>query len=144
MVPMWLIWLAVAVVLGIVEVLTLYLLAMWFAIGSLVAMILALLGATVNVQLVVALIISVVLLLYTRPIVTKFVKVDRVKTGIEQYAGKIGIVIKSIDNVRGEGLVKLGGEEWNAISADDTDIKEGTKVKILEVRGAKLVVSKED
>ena len=140
--PIWLIWLMSTVLFGIVEILSVHLLAMWFAIGSFVAMILALLGVPIEYQLIVAILVSVLLLRYTRPIVARAVKVERKKTGIEQYVGKAVLVKVPINNLLGEGIVKVGGEEWPVLSVDDSEIQAGCQVEILEIKGIKLIVKK--
>lgn len=141
---MWLLWLIAAVVFGIIEIMTLSLLSLWFAIGALVAVVLALFGLPVKAQLVVFVIVSIGFLISTRPLVNKFVHPVRVKTGTDLLVGKTGLVLIPIDNIQGTGLVKIGGEEWSAISVDETIIPADSHVSIMEIRGVKLLVEKVD
>lgn len=137
---MWLVWLIAAVIFGVTEILTLYLIALWFGVGSLAAMTVALLGLPFNTQLVLFVVVSVGLLLSTRPLVNKLVSTKPYKSGVAALVGQTGLVVNSIDNIKGTGLVRVGGEEWSAVSVDESVIPVNSKVKINEIRGVKLVV----
>lgn len=139
---MWLVWLIAAVVFGVTEILTLYLISLWFGVGSLAAMTVALLGLPLNTQLVLFVVVSVGLLLSTRPLINKLIRTKPFKTGVAALVGKTGVVVNPVDNVNGTGLVRIGGEEWSAVSADESVIPANTMVKINEIHGVKVVVEK--
>lgn len=134
-------WIVILVVLVLVELLTMGLTTIWFAGGALVACILALVGAPLWSQIVAALVVSIILLLTTRPIAVKYFNKDRVRTNAEGLIGHIAIVMSEIDNLQGIGLVNVGGQEWSARSSDDeVKIPSGSVVEILSISGVKLIV----
>lgn len=134
-------WLVILVVLVIVELMTMGLTTIWFAGGALAGLILALVGAPLWLQIVVALVVSVILLFFTRPIAVKYFNKDRVRTNAESLIGRAAVVIGEIDNLRNIGQVNVGGQEWSARSyAEDVIIEPGTVVEILSISGVKLIV----
>lgn len=134
-------WIVILVVLVLVELLTMGLTTIWFAGGSLVACILALVGTPLWAQIIAALVVSIILLLTTRPIAVKYFNKDRVRTNAESLIGHIAIVMSEIDNLQNIGLVNVGGQEWSAKSSDDeVKIPAGTVVEILSISGVKLIV----
>lgn len=136
------IWLAIAAVMIIVEIVTLGLTSIWFAGGALVAAIVANFGAHWMVQAIVFAIVSLILLICTRPFAVKHLMKNTEKTNVESNIGKVANVINTIDNVRAEGVVKLGGLEWTARSANNEVIEAGSLVVVKEISGNKLVVEK--
>ena len=134
-------WLVALVALVIIELMTMGLTTIWFAGGALVGAILALCKAPLLAQVIVALIVSIVLLVTTRPIAVKYFNKDRELTNAEGLAGQKAIVISDIDNIHESGQVKVGGQEWTARSEDDSQtIPQGTVVEIVRVSGVKLIV----
>ncbi len=135
-----LIWLALLIICVILEAATLGLTTIWFAIGALAALIAALITANLAVQILLFLIISLVLLYFTRPIALKYLKIGHAKTNYETYIGKQGYVVEAIDTIRGKGQVKVDGLIWSARSSDNKTIELNTKVKVMDVKGVKLIV----
>lgn len=136
----WL-WLALIVFFVIVEATTVVLVSIWFAGGSLIGLILAALHAPWWLQIIVALVVSMVLMYFTRPIAMKHFNKSRVKTNVESLTGKQGIVTEAIDNLKATGQVTVNGQEWSARNVkDDGAIPEGTVVTIEKVSGVKLLV----
>lgn len=135
------VWIVLLVIFVMVELLTMGLTTIWFAGGSMVGLVLALIGVPVWGQVIAALIVSIVLLLTTRPIAIKYFNKDRIRTNAESLIGHIGIVMTEIDNIQGVGLVNVGGQEWSARSDDDSKIiPAGSVVEILAISGVKLIV----
>lgn len=134
------IWLAALVVLLIAEALTLGLTTIWFAGGALIALVAALLGANVWVQLGIFLAVSLVLLVFTRPLALRYMNKSTLKTNVDSLAGEQGIVSETIDNLEATGKVKLNDVFWMARSEDGSIINEGTVVEIVRVDGVKLIV----
>lgn len=98
-------------------------------------------GFSVQTALVVFLIVSFVLLLFTRPLAIRFVNRETVKTNVDGLIGRKAKVIKKIDNNEPSGAAVIDGQEWTARSADEAvTIPVGTHVVIKEVRGVKLIV----
>lgn len=140
-------WLAAFVVLLIIEIITVGLSTIWFAAGALGAFIASVAGANIWVQIVIFLILSLGMLILLRPVALKYFNQDRVKTNVDSIIGMVGRVTLTIDNVKEEGTVKISGQEWTARSSQDSVvIPKDTRVRIIEVRGVKLIVEvlKED
>ena len=134
-------WLILALVLGIVEAVTVQLVAIWLALGALVAIVPALLQAPMWVQVAVFLLASVLALIFTRPFVQKVLHVKRQRTNADSVIGTTGLVTETIDNDHEKGRVLAGGLSWAARSEyEDTVIPEGQKVEILRIAGVKLIV----
>ena len=109
--------------------------------GAVFAFFAAVLEFSVQSQLVVFLIVSFVLLLFTRPLAIRFVNRETVKTNVDGLIGRKAKVIKKIDNNEPSGAAVIDGQEWTARSADEAvTIPVGTHVVIKEVRGVKLIV----
>lgn len=135
-------WLVALAVLLIIEIITLGLTTIWFAGGALVAFVLAVLNVPLLVQIAVFLIVSILLLVFTRPVVEKRLNESRVKTNVNSVAGKEGKVTETIDNFNQKGTVVINGLEWTARSSrEDQVIPEGERVTVDEVKGVKVFVS---
>lgn len=114
--------------------------SIWFALGSLIAMFFAIAKLPFVAQLAAFVVGSAVLLIITRPIAKKL-QGKNVPTNYELDVGQTAIVIEGIDNVVNKGRVKLNGTDWAARSADGRPIANGSAVTVVEVSGAKLIVS---
>ena len=135
------IWLIVLVVCLVVEISTLGLTSIWFAGGALLALLIAMIGGPLWLQVLVFLVASIVLLIFTRPIAAKYFNKNREKTNVNSKIGKQAIVTVTIDNLKGEGQIVTEGMEWTARSLDSTIIEEGSVVTIEKIEGVKAVVS---
>ena len=136
------IWLMVLVFFIVIELATMGLTTIWFAGGALIALLLAAFNASLYVQLSVFLIVSIVLLVVTRPLALKYFNKSVEKTNAEGLIGKQAIVVTRIHNVKEEGQVMLGGMEWSARAyEEDRIIPSGSIVEVKEIRGVKLIVS---
>ena len=138
-------WLIAMVVLLIVEAAVPGLVSIWFALGSLGALIAALLGAPLWLQIVWFILLSVLSLILTRPLVKKYVN-SRVKpTNADMMIGKDCVVTEEIDNLQGTGAVMADGKEWTA-RMDNRDGKapKGSVVKVLRIEGVRLIVTSKE
>ena len=135
------IWLFLLVVFLIVEASTVTLVSLWFAAGALAAMAAALLGAALQLQVILFLAVSTVLLTALRPLVRKYVTPKVTATNIDSVIGSTGLVTAPIDNVTASGQVKLGAMVWSARSTSGEVIPEGTKVRVDRIEGVKVFVS---
>ncbi len=134
-------WLILLVVLALIEIATLGLTTIWFAVGALVATIVAALGGPLWLQIALFLIASILVLIFLRPIAVKFFNKDREKTNVESLIGMHAVVVSEIDNQNEQGQAKLNGLDWMARSSDEKImIPVGTVVTVLEVQGVKLIV----
>ena len=138
---MTVLWLAILVVLVVIELLTMGLTTIWFAGGALEATIASLFGAPLALQVILFLAASALLLYFTRPIAVKYFNKDRVRTNAESLVGRQAIVISEIDNLQGIGQVNVGGMEWSARTrVDGVKLPVGTVTTILAINGVKLIV----
>ena len=138
---MWQIWLVIAGVCLVIEILTAGFLVFWLAIGALISMIVSLFTDSILIQTAVFVISSAILIFATKPFVKKFAKTKNVKTNAFSIIGQNGIVTKEIDSINAKGQVKIDGETWSAVGKDDMDIPKGTEVEVLEIKGVKAVVT---
>ena len=137
-------WLAALIFFIVVEIATVGLTTIWFAGGALIAEIGQLFKAPFWLQVVLFLAVSVVLLLFTRPLAVKYINKNRTKTNVNSLVGKQAIVIEDIDNIKSLGRVRLQGIEWMARTADPEEKAQvDDVVHILAVEGVKLIVTKE-
>ena len=134
-------WLVLLVVLVVIELLTMGLTTVWFAGGALVAAIAAIFDVPIALQVILFLLVSALLLFFTRPFAVKYFNKDRVRTNAESLVGRQAIVISEIDNLQGIGQVNVGGMEWSARTrADGIKLPVGTVTTILAINGVKLIV----
>ena len=135
------VWLVLTVVFLIAEAATVTVISLWFAAGSLAAMVAALLGAGVWLQALVFLAVSAAALTALRPLVRKFLTPKLTATNIDSVIGSVGIVTADIDNIAASGQVKLNGMEWTARSSSGDSIPRGTRVTVDRIEGVKVFVS---
>ena len=114
--------------------------SIWFALGSLLSMFCAIAKFDFVVQLIVFVVGSILFLIISRPL-TKKINRSAVPTNYELDVGKTAEVIESINNESNRGRVRLDGTDWAARSVDGSSIETGSIVKVVEVSGAKLIVS---
>ena len=135
-------WLAFMVGFVIVEAACpFHLVSIWFAVGSLAAMLAAVLGAQLWLQITLFLVVSVGLLVATLPLVKKFVIPRQKRTNVDAVIGTRGYVTEAVDNLSAAGQVKLGGMYWTARSEDGHRIPAGTLVEVTHIEGVKAFVT---
>ena len=137
-------WLIAFVVLLVVEILTLGLTTVWFAIGAIGAFLAAYVGASIVIQILIFLALSIAFLVLTRPLVMKLFNQKRERTNAESLIGKKAVVIETIDAIRGVGRVEVGGMEWSAKTEESDQIEKDAIVSIKGIQGVKLIVEKEE
>ena len=136
-------WLILFVVLLVIEIFTMGLTTVWFAGGALVAFVLAFAGLGLPVQIIVFLLVSILLLVLTRPIAIKFFNQERQKTNADSLIGQRAVVLETIDTLHGTGRVEVNGMEWSDKVEDPIAVIEaGTVVSIEGIQGVKLIVKK--
>lgn len=135
------IWLGIMVVFLFVEANTVSLVSIWFAAGSLAALIASLFGAQLWLQITLFLVVSAASLACMRPLVRKYIKPRIVPTNTDALLQSQGYVTEDIDNLAARGQVKLGAMEWTARSTNGNPIPQGTLVKVDKVEGVKAFVT---
>lgn len=118
-----------------------HLVSMWFAAGSLVAGIVALLGGGLWLQITLFLVVSCTLLAALFPLVKKFLRPNIEKTNVDAVIGSRGYVTEDIDNLQAVGQIKLGGMYWTARAAKGEKIPAGTLVEVDRIEGVKAFVT---
>jgi len=141
LVPVRWIWVALVIIFALIEVFTLGLTTVWFAIAALLMVFLSFLEIPLTVQILIFLAIATLLLIFTRPLVVKKFKIGREKTNVDSLVGKHALVIKNIGEFE-RGEAKVNGQIWTARSEDNTEITEGSKCEILRIEGVQLIVRK--
>ncbi|WP_167955798.1 NfeD family protein [Anaerosporobacter faecicola] len=136
-------WLIAVAVLLIIEITTLGLTTIWFAGGALIAFLASILGASYLIQFLLFVVVSVILLCFTRPIAIRYFNNHRARTNYESIIGQKAKVTSTIDNFNQTGSANVNGQEWTArAEREDEIIQEGTMVKVVAIKGVKLIVAK--
>lgn len=133
-------WIVVAAVLFVVETVTYQLVCIWFALGAVLAMIAAWLGAPVWLQFLVFLAASLVVLYFGRPLLKKKLKVKKSATNADRVIGQVGVVKEEINNELQTGRVSANGFDWTARSAGGEIVPAGSRVVAERIDGVKLIV----
>ena len=138
-------WLVAFGVLLLIEIFTLGLTTIWFAAGALAAFLLAVLNLPMMVQVIVFLAVSILMLVFTRPIMTKHLNAKTTKTNAESLVGGKARVLIPVNNLKSEGQVKVNGMEWTARSTqDEVTFQKDEMVRIAGIAGVKLMIEKFD
>jgi membrane protein implicated in regulation of membrane protease activity len=144
--PRW-IWVGLVIFFSLIEIFTLGLYTVWFAIAALIMVFVSLTGIALPYQILIFLAISASLLFYTRPLVVKKLKIGKIKTNVESLVGMHALVTKKIKAFE-SGEVKLNGQIWSAridmrrIDTENniTEIQEGTKCEVVRIEGVFAIV----
>ena len=136
-------WLALLIILLIIEIITVGLTSIWAAGGALAALILNILGIPLAGQIIVFFVVTFVLLYFTRPFAVKYINTQRVKTNYEGIIGKTIRITETVDNINQTGTAVVNGQEWTVRAEKDGDILEpDTLAKVVNIAGVKLIVKK--
>lgn len=138
----WYIWIIIGVILLICEAFVPIFFLACLGIGCFASAVISLLGLGFTPQLIAFGISILVMFIIIRPLALKILysKKDVVETNVDALIGKKGVVIKRINNIEGSGRVKIVGEDWKAISSDNSIIEKGQEVIVERVEGVKLIV----
>ena len=133
-------WLVLLILFAGGEAVTVGLTSIWFAAGALAALIGALLGAVLWVQIVLFLLVSAVCLLAVRPLARKHLNNRVEATNADRVIGAEARVTEEINDLAATGAVSVGGVIWTARSGNDIIIPVGTLVRVLRIEGVKVYV----
>lgn len=140
---MWQFWLIAAGIFFIIEIATVGFLVFWFGIGAIIAMVVSLFIPNVYIQAIVFIVSSTLLIFFTKPFVNKFVNKGKIMTtNAYSIIGRTGIVTKEINDLKGTGQVKIGGETWSAKTLSEETIPENTEIEVVKIDGVKAIVQK--
>ena len=135
------VWLVALLVFLFVEAQSVAMVSLWFAAGALAALIAAMCGAGLWLQVLLFFGVSIILLASLRPLARKYFTPKITKTNVDSIIGTQGLVTAYIDNIVAKGQVKLNGMEWSARSSSGEAIPEGTLVKVDKIEGVKVFVT---
>lgn len=134
-------WLVLLAILLVIEIFTLGLTTIWFAGGALAATIIALMGLSLPIQIVVFFVVSIALLVFTRPLAVRYINDHRSKTNYEGLIGKMIKISERVDNFNQTGTAIVNGQEWTVRSEqDDIILNPGDRATITNISGVKLIV----
>ncbi|MBQ9836993.1 MAG: helix-turn-helix domain-containing protein [Oscillospiraceae bacterium] len=139
-----LIWVGAMVVFGVLEAATVGLTSIWFVVGALGGLIVAMCGGQIWLQLVVFFVVSIAALIAARPLVVKYINQDTTATNADRVLGATARVTESIDNTVPVGAVYVDGKTWSARSENGENIAAGTMVRVTRMEGVRLFVEKEE
>ena len=139
-VVMMYIWIAIICVAALIEAFTLQMVSIWFVAGGIVSLILYFCGVGYEVQIIVFIAVSIILLIALRKLCLKFLlKNTNEKTNVDALIGKEARLLKDIE-LGQLGEIKLGDVVWSTTTKDESPLASGTLVKITQVQGNKLIV----
>lgn len=137
------VWLVAVIVFLAVEISTVTLTSIWFAAGALAAMLVAMFGGNMIVQVVAFIIVAIGLLYATKPWSKKFIDTKKESTNADRAIGEHVRVIERINNLDQTGRVMFNGMDWTARTEDDNIIiEQGELVRVLRITGVKLIVER--
>lgn len=137
--PYW--WLAIAAVMAVIELASQSLITVWFVFGAIVAFVAGMLGASLVVQIVIFLVVSLASLALLRPFILKHRRMGEIHEPTE--IGRYAIVVERVDPLAQTGRVETDDHmTWAALSADEAPIEVGTRVQVVEQRSIRLVVKR--
>lgn len=134
-------WLVLLIIFVVAEAITTTLVSIWFAAGSLIALVFAVLDLSIGLQAGAFIVVSLALLILTRPLAKKFHNPKITKTNFDRIIGETALVEEEINNLEGLGAVKVKGSVWTARSNNDEVIPVGAKVEIKRIEGVKVFVT---
>ena len=135
------VWLVAIIILGFIEAITEGIVSIWFVISGLLALVVSLFTDVFLIQFAIFVIVGIILMITTRASVSKYLKVNPVRTNLDRVIGMKGIVTEDIKKDK-YGEVRVDGKRWTAYSKDDKVIKKDEFVEILNIDGNKLAVKK--
>lgn len=134
------VWFGIAVACAVIEIATGGLWFLWLALGGAVIALLTWLKLTTQlpIQLLIFSLLSLLLIIFTRPLLVKALGTKEVKSNVDSLIGRQGVVIEAINPLTGEGQVKVGGEIWSVRAAHAIAV--GQSVEVEAVQGVRLMV----
>ena len=135
------VWLVAIIILGFIEAITEGIVSIWIVISGLLALVVSLFTDVFLIQFAIFVIVGIILMITTRSSVSKYLKVNPVRTNLDRVIGMKGIVTEDIKKDK-YGEVRVDGKRWTAYSKDDKVIKKDEFVEILNIDGNKLAVKK--
>lgn len=134
------IWLLLCALCLVAEIFTITFLLFFPGIGAFLAFLTSLVTDSMIAQVAVFVISSSLMIIFIRPLITKFFKTKNTATNSNSLIGKSGIVLKDIVGTDKIGQVKVAGEVWSAVCDEKVSFKKDSKIVVEAIEGVKLVV----
>ena len=138
---MKILWMAAIILFAVLELTTIQIISIWFAIGALAALIFSYFGFSNITQLFVFLIVSAICVFLARPVIRKTIKTEE-KTNFDAIIGKKAVVTKQVNNIKAQGEAEINGNLWSVRSINDEIIEKDEIVTVEKIEGVKLIVKK--
>jgi membrane protein implicated in regulation of membrane protease activity len=140
----WHIWVIVALLFGIIEIFVPSFIAMSIAIGCLLSALGAGLDAAFKMQLMLFSAGTALSFFAVRPFMLKFAhrKSNLIRTNVDALVGKTGRVTETIDNAQATGRAVVEGDDWRAITEDNSVVPVGEIIEVVKVDSTRLIVRK--
>lgn len=135
------VWIAVIIAAVVLEAVTVQFVSIWFVAGGVAGLIANALNVPVWPQVLVASVVTLILLICTRPFVNKKLLMKKVSTNSDRLVGETALVVQEINNMKNQGQVKVKGSIWTARADTQDIVSEGSQVKVLRIEGVKMIVS---
>ncbi|MBP5156647.1 MAG: NfeD family protein [Treponema sp.] len=135
-------WLALVVLFSVVEALTMTLMTVWFAAAALVMVFASMLPIPLVGQLVLFALLSALLLVFSRPLALKFLKLKKTATNSDSLVGRKCKILRPVTPDE-KGTARLNGVEWSVASVDGSPLEAGKDCVVHEIKGNTLIVSGE-
>jgi len=134
-------WILVAIVCGAIEIFTAGFWFLWLAIAGVIVALLVQFGLlpALELQLLIFAVITLLFIIFTRPLIMKFVRSNDTASNVKALIGQHGIALSRIEPMQ-FGQVKVNGEVWTAIAEEE--LEENTRVEVIGIDGVKLLVKK--
>ena len=134
-------WILLFIIFLIAEAATAGLVSIWFCAGALCSFAAAKVVAAVYVQLIIFVIATAALFIFTRPFVKNVIKLKSEPTNLDRIIGQSVAVTEKIDNKADTGAIKYDGKVWTARSNDfDVTFEKGDFVTVDRIEGVKVIV----
>ncbi len=138
-------WLGLMIIFLIIELLTVGLTCIWLAGGSLAALLVSLTGANIVWQVLIFILVSFLLVVFTRPFAMKYINARHERTNVDELIGKLVKVTETVDNYEQTGAATANGLDWTARSEDDREtIEKGSLARVVRISGVKLILKKSE
>ena len=132
------VWVFIAIMFILLELILSTFSLIWLGIGAIIAGVLNYFGFDIYFQFCAFVVVSLVLILFSRKFALKITPEPSKKTTSDRLVGEKGVIVRKLND--GEGIIKVLGEEWSAFVPDDADV--GDKVKVVSIKSIKLVTEK--
>lgn len=133
------VWLAIIVISAVIEALSWDMTSIWITCGGIITLIICACGAPIVAQIIPFVLISLICIIFLRPLAKKSISKNTVATNSSSLIGKRSKLIEEISDTQ-NGSIKINDIIWSAQSIDGSKIDKGKNVEIVQIKGNKLIV----